>query len=86
MNTLLRKEIRLVFPAWIVAMILVIVPVWLVPNNGLPQYSSGVPVLLTISFSLGMIVLALAPFGQEVSAGTFSVLLAQPASGCEYGF
>ena len=80
MNTLLRKEIRLVFPAWITAMVLAIAPVWLLPADSLTLYLSRSTMLPFCLFALGIIVLAIAPFGKEVSAGTFSVLLAQPVS------
>jgi len=80
MNALIRKEVRLLLPAWIGAMILAVAPALTrVFGNGF--YGLTVPpVLGTILLAplLGMILLALASFGQEFSSGTFSLLLAQP--------
>jgi len=67
MNPLVRKEIRLLLPAWIAAIILVLVPTWL------PTYGMA-------SSTLGALLLGLALFGQEFSAGTFQQFLSQPVS------
>jgi ABC-type transport system involved in multi-copper enzyme maturation permease subunit len=80
MNALVRKEIRLVLPAWIAAMVLAIFPGWLVwtGGHGLMLESQGVAVYAP--FGIGVLLLGLAPFAQELNFGTFSILLAQPVS------
>lgn len=67
MNALIRKEIRLLAPAWIAAVGLVIIGAWIVPDWMLE------------CFGLGVLLLSLSTFGQEFNLGTFSQLLAQPA-------
>jgi hypothetical protein len=77
MNPLVKKEIRLLLPAWIAAMLLAITPVWIfwkLDRDGL-RY---VPLFPAFIFLLGMLFLAIAPFGQEFSFKTFSHSLAQP--------
>ncbi|MHB8520890.1 MAG: ABC transporter permease [Limisphaerales bacterium] len=71
MNALLRKEIRLILPAGIVAVVLATLQAWM-PEPGAE--------FVLFAFGLGLISLGLAPFGQEFSSGTFSILLAQPVS------
>lgn len=80
MNALVRKEIRLVLPAWIAAMVLAVFPVWLLwpGQHGLILPSPGMAVYAP--FGIGVLLLGLTPFGQELNCGTFSILLAQPVS------
>jgi hypothetical protein len=82
MTALFRKEIRLVLPAWIAAMVLAIFPVWLVWPGEHSLYSiwqrPGIAVFAP--FGLGALLLGLASFAQELNFGTFSMLLAQPVS------
>ncbi len=78
MNALLRKEVRLLMPAWIAAMLQATLPSMLLISMGERMY--GTEVLLYAPFGFGVLLLALASFGQEFSAGTFSILLAQPVS------
>ncbi len=71
MNTLVKKEIRLLLPVWLAAMALAVVSAWHCrPDNPgrfiLPLY--------------GMALLAVGSFGREFSIGTFGMLLAQPIS------
>jgi hypothetical protein len=74
MNALLKKEIRLLLPSWIVALSLAVVPMWLVKN--LDNFGgSGFFVLLAW---LGTIVLSLESFGREFSLGVFSLFMSQP--------
>jgi len=73
MNALVRKEIRLLLPAWIVAMVVTVVPAWW-SAVGLPDdmgYAVG-------GLALGSLILSLASYGQEFSVGTFPQSLAQP--------
>jgi len=67
MNPLVKKEIRLLLPAWVIAMMLAIVPACLF-GSGISDYG----------FFGGIAILATASFGREFSLGTFSLLLAQP--------
>ena len=70
MNTLLRKEFRLLMPAWIAALVAATMPLWFQWNDE----------VFALTFScLAIMFLALAPFGQEMSCGTFGLLLVQPA-------
>ena len=79
MNALVRKEVRLLLPSWLAAMLLAVVPVWLVrpgPPHDLVFSSPGL--LVFGGFGLGVLILSLTPFGQEFNAGTFNLLLSQP--------
>jgi ABC-type transport system involved in multi-copper enzyme maturation permease subunit len=76
MNVLIKKEIRLILPAWIAAMLLAIFPIWIA--SYLWQVPTEVP-LFSNAVLLGVLFLAIGSFGQEFSFRTFSLLLAQPA-------
>jgi hypothetical protein len=83
MNALVRKEIRLLLPFWGIAMFLAVIPSWvapLFPSGIVPVYSymSGASESIFWAFGFGVMLMGLAPFGQEFSLGTFSCLLAQP--------
>jgi hypothetical protein len=67
MNALVRKEVRLVLPAWGAAMALVVGAVFYASDAGIGLF-----------FAVGTILLALLPFGHEFSLGTFSSMLVQP--------
>ncbi|MGA3180701.1 MAG: hypothetical protein ABSF38_10190 [Verrucomicrobiota bacterium] len=69
MNPLLRKELRLLLPAWLVALAAATTPIWVGPDY------EGVAMTL---FGAGVLCVGLAPFGQEMTYGTFSLLLVQP--------
>ena len=74
MNALVKKEIRLLLPAWGTAMLLAAVPPW---------FASEYPPDGVITFAGlfawgGAIILTVSSFGQEFSLGTFSLLLVQP--------
>jgi hypothetical protein len=87
MNPLIKKEIRLLLPAWFVAMLLAIFPAWLwhlswVANARPEKWDSYAAMLasdIPLAFALGTLFLGLASFGQEISSGAFSILLSQPA-------
>ena len=75
MNALLRKEIRLLLPVWIAAVVQAVLPTlffWGAFHQPPPE------VLLYVPFSLGVLLLGLSSFGYEFGTGTFSILLAQP--------
>ncbi|MHC1766600.1 MAG: hypothetical protein AB9869_20230 [Verrucomicrobiia bacterium] len=73
MNTLIRKEVRLLFPAWALTMVVLVGTMLVAPMEVLDS-------LLFVLFALGAIFLALLPFGMEFSLGTFSSLLVQPTT------
>ena len=80
MSALVRKEIRLILPAWALAMLLATVPVWLLWPMAHGNVPNSPGFLVYAPFGIGVFLLGLAPFGQELNFGTFSVFLAQPAS------
>ncbi len=69
MNALVKKEIRLLLPSWLVAMLLAMVQAITRP------YDFYVACLLFF----GLTIMALTTIGRESSLNTFSLLLAQPA-------
>ena len=68
MNPLIKKEIRLLFPGWTIAMVLALVQAITRP------YDFYVASLLFF----GLTLMALTTIGRETSLNTFSSLLAQP--------
>ena len=78
MNTLVKKEIRLLLPAWITAMLLVTAPLLLgrlIDDNE----PAGVTNMLTMfGLAIGCVLLGLVGMGREIASRTFSLLLAQP--------
>jgi len=85
MNPLIKKEIRLLFPAWVAAMVLAVVPfvsamgAW---GFDLAQRdvvsASFVGTFVWIFFALGVLLLGISSFGQELNSGCFGALLSQP--------
>lgn len=69
MSALVRKELRLLLPAWIVALAAASVPLW---TQWKFQHTT-VP-----CYGLAILFLGLTPLGQEMSLGTFGLLLSQP--------
>ncbi len=78
MSALVRKEIRLLLPAWIVAMLLVTAPVLLSRLMDADSVSPDRNEMTLFGLAVGCILLGLAGFGRELSSRTFSQLLAQP--------
>ena len=74
MNPLLKKEIRLLLPAWGAALLLVLLAARIFGRLDQPRdvISNFTPVWL------GVMMLCAASFGREFSLGTFSSLMAQP--------
>src|SRR5438876_9163257 len=70
---LLAKELRLLLPAYVMALLLAIAPVfapvWLLRKN---------PALALYPFWFGAALLALSSFGREFGLNTFPLILAQP--------
>jgi hypothetical protein len=73
MNALVKKEIRLLLPSWIVAVLLALVQAIARPYE--KPYDFYVACLLFF----GLTIMALTTIGRETSLNTFSLLLAQPA-------
>jgi len=71
MSLLIRKETRMLLPAWVAALLVASLPLWHW------QWRNAVPVSLVL-LAVAVIALALSPFGQETSYGTFGLLLVQP--------
>lgn len=76
MKMLIKKEIRLLLPAWAIAMLLAIVAPWILPVGHAIEWPLGS--LIQVLFPLGLLILSVASFGQEFNSGAFSHLLAQP--------
>jgi hypothetical protein len=79
MNPLVKKEIRLLLPAWIAAMMLAVAPGWIIQHfsNYPREVDDNVLPWFVIA---GMLFLGIASFGQEFSFNTLSFLLSQPVS------
>ena len=79
MNALVRKEVRLLLPTFVIGLLLAF-SMWLYPDD--PKLASGLRVtLIVLAFLICpamVMMMALDSFGREFSAGTFSSLLAQP--------
>lgn len=80
MSPLIRKELRSLLPPWGLALVLAILPIWLVWPGEAGIWASPPGYLVYAPFALGILLLSLTPFGQELNWGTFSILLAQPVS------
>lgn len=79
MSPLIKKEIRLLLPAWIAAMVLAIVPCWVLLDFDVTTGAiNDDPPLLFIM--LGMLFLGITSFGNEINFKTFPLLLSQPVS------
>ncbi len=73
MNALVKKEIRLLLPSWIAALLLAVAPPWLYKGWG----GDAGTVFMMLLWA-GTVFLVVSAFGREFSLGTFSLLLAQP--------
>lgn len=71
MNTLVRKEIRLLLPAWVAAMAVTLTPTLL---GGVAPWDGGA----LLFYGLAAMILGLAIFGQELGAKTLGLFLVQP--------
>jgi hypothetical protein len=78
MNAILRKEIRLLLPAWSLAMAMSTLPIWARNGRILSQDFGATVGTLLVFFAAGALLLSLSSFGAEMSFGTFPALLAQP--------
>lgn len=89
MNALVRKEIRLLLPVWITALLLIVAPIPLGQLCDFNEattylYSSATAKLTLLGLAVGCSLLGLAGFGREMSSHTFSLLLSQPRSRREF--
>ena len=75
-DPLVAKEIHLLKPAFIAALLLAVAPVWIIGQLGLIQ-GEGVR-MVTLPLWCGALVLATSSFGREFGLNTFPLLLAQP--------
>ncbi len=73
MNALVRKELRVIAPAWGVAVLAMAAG-----PTGFTAFSIDARALCLMTFWLAMTLLGLSSFGREFSSGSFSGLLAQP--------
>jgi len=73
MKALVQKEIRLLAPAYSLALLLAIVPVWLLPKG-----DNAPAALYIFLFWFGAMMLALSAFGREFGLRTLPLILAQP--------
>jgi ABC-type transport system involved in multi-copper enzyme maturation permease subunit len=80
MKTLVWKEVRLILPAWLMAVLLAVLPAWYFSVQDLVGWQEEGAMAAFVAFALGAVFLGLTPFGQECALGTFSVMLAQPVS------
>ncbi|HEX5399830.1 MAG TPA: hypothetical protein VFY06_12370 [Verrucomicrobiae bacterium] len=74
MNPLVKKEIRLLLPGWLVVLALEVLLPWLLKDINTDMAISIAPIF----FFLGMILLAIDSFGREFSLATFPSLMSQP--------
>ena|SRR3989449_5922569 len=68
MTPIVAKEIRLLLPAYAMALLLAIVPIWLLPGESATIFS----------FCFGTVILALSSLGREFALRTLPLQLAQP--------
>jgi ABC-type transport system involved in multi-copper enzyme maturation permease subunit len=74
MRTLVKKEIRLLLPAFATALVLAILPACLFP----PTYDGSQNPFVGYLFFFGTLMLAISSFGREIGLKTLPLLLAQP--------
>lgn len=77
MNPFIAKEIRLLRPAYGMALLLAIVPVCLLRFDPYLSHSDAKAIIL-YAFGFGATMLALSSFGREFGLKTFPLILAQP--------
>ena len=80
MSPLVHKELRALLPPWGLALVLAILPIWLVWPGEAGIWAGPPGYLVYAPFAVGVLLLSLNPFGQELNWGTFSIMLAQPVS------
>jgi hypothetical protein len=80
MRTLIEKEIRLLLPAFVGALVLAILPIWLLPHDDYnPAYDFwNLGLFPTCFFLFGIVLLGLSSYGREIGLRTLPFILAQP--------
>jgi ABC-type transport system involved in multi-copper enzyme maturation permease subunit len=82
MSALVKKEIRLLLPAWIAAILpAVILDLgWLADlvSGDSSSYAGLFSFYFPVIFSIGILLLGISSFGHELNSGTFTILLSQP--------
>jgi hypothetical protein len=80
MSPLLKKELRLLLPAWLATMALALAPAALLPwPDSIYDWEQHMAPM-RYCFLLGLVFLAIAPFGLECNCKTLSLSLVQPVS------
>jgi hypothetical protein len=82
MNALVKKEIRLLLPSFLIGVALTFLNAWFKPNNPLPV-NAVTAFVAVVGCAAIAVFMALNAFGAEISGGTFSMLLAQPVARAE---
>ena len=88
MTPIVVKEIRLLLPAYVMALLLAILPIWLLarllagttvydPSSG-TWTNAGADAATIFPFFFGTVILALSSLGREFALGTFPLLVTQP--------
>ena len=79
MNPLVKKEIRLLLPGFLISLLLAL-SIWLVPKDldSLFGFAKILDIFFFLSYPAMLAMMTLGAFGREFSSGTFSMLLAQP--------
>jgi len=88
MNALVAKEIRLLLPAYVMTLLLAILPIWLLarmlasttvydPSSG-TWTNAGADAATIFPFFFGTVILALSSLGREFALRTLPLQLAQP--------
>ncbi len=83
MNPLLTKEVRLLFPAWIAALLLVVVSILAVPRVELNEWENWFTSLPLATLTLGIVLVAVSSFAREFMQQTFQLILSQPVARAE---
>ncbi|HLS27751.1 MAG TPA: hypothetical protein VK041_03820, partial [Opitutales bacterium] len=81
MNPQVKKEIRLLFPAWSAALVLVLLPFGWFPRLGSPGAPLGIDFALVakgVVFILGLLFVAISVFGREIAGGLWQTELSLP--------
>lgn len=77
MSPLVKKEIRLLLPSFLLGLLLAF-SVWLIPAKPTTDIRLGFNALPFLCCPVVLVMMMLESFGHEMSVGTFSLLLAQP--------